>query len=230
MTILRPHIMNRAFNTPLMLDARKGAMIANIIGSRAFGGDIRVVGPEPVDHVAGGRQLMGRLGDPLGRDYADDVLRNVIDGVAIIAIEGTLIHKGKWLDSYSGDTSYEGIQAQVMRARKDPAIKGVVLEVDSYGGEVAGAFDTAEMIAELAAEKPCIAILTDVALSAGYLMAAPTRAIILPETGWAGSIGVVVLHVDFSRSLEDDGIKVTPFTREGSQVQSLSRPPAKSTA
>ena len=42
-----------------------------------------------------------------------------------------------------GETSYEGLQAQVLRAMRNPTIKGVVFEVDSFGGELAGAFETA---------------------------------------------------------------------------------------
>jgi ClpP class serine protease len=88
-------------------------------------------------------------------------------------------------------------------------VKGVVFEVDSYGGEVAGVFETARMIRELSAAKPTIAILTDFAYSAGYLLAAAARQIVLPETGGAGSIGVMTMHADFSKQLAAEGVKVT---------------------
>jgi ClpP class serine protease len=65
------------------------------------------------------------------------------------------------------------------------------------------------MIADLSAEKPTIAILTDYALSAGYLLASAARQIVMPETGWAGSIGVITLHADMSAALEKDGLRVT---------------------
>jgi signal peptide peptidase SppA len=159
-----------------------------------------------------GVEKIGRLGDPLGRAYAAakvSPLYNVIDGVAVIAIEGILIHKGDWIGAQFGLTSYEGIQTQVAATRRDASIRGVVFEVDSYGGEQAGAYDTADMIAELSAEKPTVAILTDFAYSAGYLLASAARAIVMPETGGAGSIGVTIMHVDFSKALEADGVKVT---------------------
>jgi ClpP class serine protease len=105
----------------------------------------------------------------------------IIDGVALIPIEGTLVHKGAYVGAYSGTTSYEGLQAQVLRAMRNPAVKGVVFEVDSFGGELAGAFETADLIARLSAEKPTLAILTDHALSAGYLLASAARQIIIPE-------------------------------------------------
>lgn len=217
MNVRLPHIAARLFNTPLMVDSGKAVAIAGALGGRMIDGAIVIDGPAPLDHVAfaGERAAphMGRLGDPLGswfeeRGRGDDILKRV-GPVAVIAVEGTLIHKGAWLDSYSGETSYEGIQTQISRASRDERVRGVVFEVDSFGGEVSGAFDTADMIAELSTEKPTISILTDYALSAGYLLASAARQVVLPETGWAGSIGVISMHVDYSRAIENDGVRVT---------------------
>jgi len=217
MNILLPRIAARLFNTPLMVDERKAVAIMAGLGGRVVDGQLIIDGPAPRDHVAfeNGRpsERAGILGDPIGqrfdkRGLGDDIL-SMAGSVAVIPIEGSLVHKGDWLDSYSGETSYQGIQTQVSRAARDMRVKGVVFEVDSFGGEVSGAFETAEMIAELSAKKPTLAILTDNALSAGYLLAAAARAIVLPETGYAGSIGVISMHIDFSRAIENDGVRVT---------------------
>lgn len=220
MNLRHPRIAARIFNTPLMVDAGKAVAIVAGMGGRLIDGQLVIDGPAAIDHVAfsGGRpsEKMGRLGDPMGtrieaRGYGDNILTR-FGSVAVIAIEGTLVHKGAWLGSDSGETSYEGIQTQVLRAMRDERVRGIVFEVDSFGGEAAGAFDTADMIAELSAMKPTIAILTDFALSGGYLLAAAARQIVLPENGYAGSIGVVAMHVDFSRAIENDGVRVTVLT------------------
>ena len=57
--------------------------------------------------------------------------------------------------------------------------KGVVFEVDSFGGE----------------------LLTDHTLSAAYLLASVARQIIIPEYGRAGSIGVL----DARSAVKGDG-------------------------
>lgn len=229
MNVLLPRIAARVFNTPLMVDAGKAVAIVAGLGGRLIDGRLVIDGPQAAHHVADARSLLtnmqwegrspakiGRLGDPLGARYAargreDDILTRV-GAVAVIAIEGMLVHKGAWLDSYSGETSYEGIQTQVLRAMRDERVRGVVFEVDSFGGEVSGAFDTAELIAELSAQKPTIAILTDFAASGAYLLASAARQILMPETGYAGSIGVIAMHVDFSRAIENDGMRVTVLT------------------
>jgi ClpP class serine protease len=207
------HIAARLFNTPLLAHAGKTAAILQAIGGRIVSAPVEIDGAEPIAHVAfeHGRPSMGRLGDPLGREFATyeiDPLE-VIDGVAVIPVEGSLVHKGKWVGSYSGDTSYEGLQTLIGRARARDDVQGVIFEVDSFGGEVAGAYDTAGLIVDLSAEKPTISILTDHALSAGYLLASAARQIIVPESGMAGSIGVVAVHVDYSAAAEKSGVKLT---------------------
>jgi ClpP class serine protease len=208
----------RLFNTPLAIHGGKLAAVLEAIGPRLYPGGLAIEGmPAPVDHVAfaGGRPSMARLGDQLGQRRADQGAGKpyaMVGSVAVIAIEGTLIHKGKWVGASSGETSYEGIQTAVRAAMADSDVRGVAFEVDSFGGEVAGAFDTAARIRALSAAKPTIAILTDFALSAGYLLASGAREIVMPSTGRAGSIGVVTIHTDYSQALANKGLKVTVLT------------------
>jgi len=204
-----PGVAARLFDTPLLAHPGKAVAMARALGPRLLGGPLSVDGPPSLDHISSGRTLMGELGDPLAQHVNDREALYRHGPVAVIHVEGTLVHKGKWVGAYSGETSYEGIRRQVNAARRDASVRGVVIEVDSCGGEVSGAFDCAEAIAELAAEKPTVAILTDHAYSAGYLLASAARQIVIPETGGCGSIGVIMMHADFSRHLEADGIKVT---------------------
>lgn len=217
MTLLMPHIASRLFGSELMVDPGKLQAFLIGLGARIIEGGVSLPGIAAVNHVAfeNGRpsDTMGKVGDPIGRIFESKgrgaELVQTIDGVGVIGIEGSLVHKGKFIGQSSGETSYEGLQAQIARATRDPNIKAVVFEVDSFGGEVNGAFETASMISRLSAQKPTLAILTDFALSAGYLMASAARQIVMPETGAAGSIGVVTMHADLSKKLEQDGIKVT---------------------
>lgn len=218
MTLLMPHIASRLFGSELMIEPGKLQAFLIGLGARIVEGGMSLPGIAAINHVAfeSGRpsEAMGKVGDPMGSAFEatgrGDRLVPKVGNVGIIGIEGTLVHKGKFIgQSSSGETSYEGLQTQIARATRDPAIKGVVFEVDSFGGEVNGAFETAGMIAQLSAQKPTLAILTDFALSAGYLLASQARQIVMPETGAAGSIGVMTMHADMSKKLEQDGVKIT---------------------
>ena len=105
-------------------------------------------------------------------------------------------------------TSYEGIAAQVAAAAEDPAMRGIALEIDSFGGEVAGVFDLADAIRAARARKPVQAFVAEAALSAGYALASQADRIVVPRTGEVGSIGVVVMHADWSAALAEGGVKV----------------------
>ena len=208
------HIAQRLFDTPLLYDARKAEAFLHGLGGRIAGDTIVILNPEgALDHVAGAdsRPLAGKLGGRIERAYtrANLLPFDMIENVAIIPVEGSLVHKGAWIGASSGETSYQGLQAQIALARQSSAVRGVVFEVDSYGGEVNGGFETAGAIARLSREKPTIAILTDFAYSAGYLLASQARSIVAPKYGGAGSIGVIIVHADRSGELEQKGIHLT---------------------
>lgn len=214
MSLRFAQVAQRVFNTPLLYDPRKAEAFLHGLGSRIAGDTVVITNPAgAIEHVAGadGRPLAGKLGGRLERAYTrHNVLPfAMVDNVAIIEVEGTLVHKGGWVGNNSGETSYQGLQAQIAMARKSPHVKGVVFEYDSYGGEVSGAFETAAALAQLSREKPTISILTDFAYSAGYLLASQSRQIVLPRFGGTGSIGVIMIHADYSQALEQEGVRLT---------------------
>lgn len=213
MTAPLHEVAARVFETPLAIAGGKAVAIVEAIGPRLLGAPVIVLGDDPRDHVAfeGGRPSAARLGDITGRAYEAERRKfyNMAGNVAIIPIEGTMVHKGNYVGASSGRTSYQGMQAQIIRAARDPAVAGVAFEVDSFGGEVAGMFETADMIAQLSVIKPTMAILTDNALSAAYMLASAARQIVMPQHGLAGSIGAILLHADASEKQAKDGVKVT---------------------
>jgi signal peptide peptidase SppA len=207
-------IAQRAFNTPLMVDPAKALAFLSGLGPRITGQEVTYAGVElptsDVEHAA----LPARV-SLFGTDLAQRHQRKgsqpyaMVDGIAVIEIAGTLVHRGAWIGQSSGLTSYEGIAAQLQAALADPAVLGIVLDIDSFGGEVAGAFDLADRIRAARAKKPVQAFVAEHALSAGYVLASQADRIILPRTGAVGSIGVVALHTDMSGALDQKGIAVT---------------------
>jgi ClpP class serine protease len=62
------------------------------------------------------------------------------------------------------------------------------------------------------------------AFSAAYALASAADRIIVPRTGGTGSIGVICMHVDFSKALDGAGIKVTFITSEGADRKADGHP------
>lgn len=207
-------IAQRVFNTPLMVDPAKALAFLTGLGPRIAGREISVEGLEIAAEDGGAAALPARA-SLFGDDLTSRQARNgsqpfgVVDGIAVIEIAGTLVHRGAWIGQSSGLTSYEGIAAQLQAALADPAIRGIALDIDSFGGEVAGAFDLADRIRAARMRKPVHAFVADHALSAAYALASQADRIILPRTGAVGSIGVVAMHNDMSGALDQKGIAVT---------------------
>lgn len=130
-------------------------------------------------------------------------------GVAFIPVRGTLLNR--FGGAYSWATGYQAITQMAAAAAADPQVRAGVLDVDSFGGEAAGCFECAAGLraAFRAAGKPLIAVVNSNAYSAGYALAAAADRIVLIPSGGAGSIGVVTMHVDYSKNLTEAGIKVT---------------------
>jgi signal peptide peptidase SppA len=141
-----------------------------------------------------------------GDAYPDDRPYEIRDGIACIDIVGPLSNAA-W--SWRG-TTYGEIQMQVKTAQMDPAVKGILLYVNSPGGETDNAFETAQVIAAAAEEKPCYAVASTMAYSAGYLLASQANRIYCsPISGGVGSVGVYCAHMDMSEALKQAGVKVT---------------------
>lgn len=212
--IFHAQIAQRAFNTPLLVEPSKAMAFLSGLGPRITGRQLRLAGLEVALEDAARATLPARAGiltNGLAEQYQRDGQTpfEKTDGIAVIEISGVLVHRGAWIGQSSGQTSYEGIAAQLTAAASDPMVRGIALEIDSFGGEVAGVFDLADAIRAARASKPVWALIAENALSAGYALASQADRIILPRTGSVGSIGVVVMHADLSGQLSDAGITVT---------------------
>ncbi len=113
------------------------------------------------------------------------------------------------MDAESGLQSYESIRTMLADARDDPGVRGVLLDVDSPGGEVGGLFDLADEVYAMREQKPCYAIANDEAFSAAYALASSAQRLFLTRTGGVGSIGVIAVHMDQSGWDEKMGRKYT---------------------
>ncbi len=140
---------------------------------------------------------------PLGsRATLDDLY--VVDGVAVIPVVGGLTQFSYW----SGDrASYEWIGGQLAMALDDGQVEGIMLVVDSPGGEVAGCEALSASIFEARSVKPVMAFVPGRAASAGYWLASSASRIVATRTSVLGSIGILFTTFDFSKMDEAMGIE-----------------------
>jgi len=204
-----PQIAQRLYNTPLLLHPGKAEIICAALHKRIFGGSLNEEALlRDAKNEVEANEFFGSRKRPDG-SYSFNPAES---GIAVISITGSLVNRGAWIGSYSGLQSYEGIAAQLADARADPHTRGVILDIDSFGGEVGGIANLAASIRALRDEKPVYAVINDHAYSAGYWIASQASQIVVSPTSALGSIGVIWIHLDHSKELEAQGIDPTIIT------------------
>jgi len=126
------------------------------------------------------------------------------DKVAVVPVVG-VIFQG---DSLIGRGAYELALASVRRARKDANVRAVVIEVNSPGGTVSASDMLHHEIAQLAASKPVIVHMGDLAASGGYYVSAPASQIFASPTTITGSIGVMMSSLNIAGLGEKYGVRM----------------------
>lgn len=129
--------------------------------------------------------------------------------VTIIPISGPLVKKSTWLTSYLGLASYAGIALAIQAAVKDPRCIGILLDIDSPGGQASGLFDLVDLIYSFRDAKTIIGLSNASAYSAAYAIASATSELYTVRDGGVGSIGVIMRHFDYSEMFKKAGIAVT---------------------
>ncbi|MBI2392972.1 MAG: signal peptide peptidase SppA [Deltaproteobacteria bacterium] len=169
-----------------------------------------------VDHVAHDDDLPTLLGAPvvpagayaerrgLGRSPYRLVRRRAI---GIVEVHGAIASTATPLAQAMGPLAIaERVIADLRAAERDPRIAAVVLDIDSPGGTV-GASDAIWAAAHrLAAKKPVVARMGDVAASGGYWIAVAAKTIVARPLTVTGSIGVVAVRPIAARLAERLGI------------------------
>ncbi len=183
-----PHLAGRLIGTPLLLARAKLDVLLAVLGERVGAPQVSVAAFEPV--IA-----------PSVRTQSS---------IAVIPVFGTLVRRTNGLEAASGLTSYSELAARLQAASVDTAVRGVLLEIDSPGGEAGGVFELAEHVRALAQHKPVWAVAVDSALSAAYAIAAAANRVVVTRTAGVGSIGVIAMHIDQSVRDAQQGYRYTP--------------------
>lgn len=201
-----PHILSRATHAPLLLEPAYARVFFCALGKEA--GIERLHIPEHEEQID--QPGMSAVTDNfLSGEKPPARFYQVVSGIAVLPVTGTLVHRLGGMRPFSGMTGYDGITARLQQAVADPDVKGILLDIDSPGGEAAGAFDCADMIYRLRDRKPVWALVNEKACSAAMLIAAACHKRLVTQTAVTGSVGVIMAHTSYAQQLEKQGIKIT---------------------
>jgi len=129
-------------------------------------------------------------------------------GVAILPLSGVIAQRLNLVQRFSGGTSTEQFSAALQAALEDPAVKAVVLDVNSPGGSVGGVAEVSDQIfAARDGNKPIVAVANTQMASAAYWIGSAAGQVVASPSATVGSIGVYMIHADRSRMDEALGVR-----------------------
>jgi protease-4 len=165
-------------------------------------------GVEPGAALSSSARPLPRFHEMIVEPAKDKALAKIaqidLDGViSSMAVEGLF---------FDPLPSVEGLKRQLEQAASDPAVKAVVLRINSPGGEVTASDVLYQAVKKTAAVKPVVVHMDSMAASGGYYVACGATRILASETTLTGSIGVIMESVNYADLFGKVGLGMNTFT------------------
>ena len=132
-------------------------------------------------------------------------------GIAVLPLYGIVTQRGNMVDDVSGPGTASTQQfSNILRAAlQDETVSQILIDIDSPGGSVYGVAELADEIVSARAQKPVVAIANSLAASAAYWIGCSASEFYVTPGGEVGSIGVWQAHQDYSKAMDEAGVKTT---------------------
>ncbi len=132
-------------------------------------------------------------------------------GIAMLPLYGVVTQRGNMVEDVSGpgSVSTQQFAAALRQLLADDTVGQILIDIDSPGDSVYGVAELADEIQSARAQKPVIAIANSLAASAAYWIGCSASQFYVTPGGEVGSIGVWQAHQDYSKALEESGVKTT---------------------
>ena len=135
------------------------------------------------------------------------------NGIALLSLRGTMIKNPTPMEqAFVGATCTQAFTNSCNAIRENPAISGVILDIDSGGGSVQGVIEASQAVRELHEQKPVVTFTDGLMASASYWVGSQGTTIVATPSSRIGSIGVYVPVVDCSAQYKDQGVDVSVIT------------------
>lgn len=105
----------------------------------------------------------------------------------------------------------ESVKRAIEQAVADKNVKGIVLLVNTPGGEVTASDTLYHAVKSAAAKKPVVIYMDSMAASGGYYLSCGATRIVANETTLTGSIGVIIQTLNYSQTFGKVGLETVTF-------------------
>lgn len=143
---------------------------------------------------------------------------------AVMGLYGMIDKRSNWMLDFMGGTSTDAFGAVFDQLVADPNVRGIVIDVDSPGGSAVGTYELSRKIYDARASKPIVTVVNAEMCSAAYYIGSAASRVFATPSASTGSIGVWSAAAEYSKQLEEDGVKVHVWRSEGSPMKAAFLP------
>lgn len=164
-------------------------------------------------HLRGEQIDIARVEQRLGRPLVNEPQRRyeIVDGVAVIPVEGVMAKRMNLFSQISGGVSTEMAARDIRAAAADPAVHSIIEMYDSPGGAAEGL----QLMIDAASEarrngKRVVSLASGTMASGAYWTGSAAEKVYIADSiTQVGSIGVVATHRDTSGAQAQTGVRLT---------------------
>lgn len=136
--------------------------------------------------------------------------RPAVGKIAVVRLSGTITFEDGSL--FSGSTITPALVEEYLgRAETDPAVKAIVLRIESPGGGVPPCQEILKEIESVKEKKPIVVVMENMTASGGYYISTGADKIVALPYALVGSIGVISQTANVEGLYEKLGIKIQTF-------------------
>lgn len=140
---------------------------------------------------------------------------------ALLPIRGIILpYTGAWASLWGG-TCLDQLTDDFCKARDNPDVQTIVLAIDSPGGMITGVHAFSQLVFATRNIKPIMAVVSGLAASAAYWIAAAASQVWVDPTASVGSIGVMATYQDTAERDKKSGIQTLEIISSQSPYKRL---------
>jgi signal peptide peptidase SppA len=139
--------------------------------------------------------------------FGNSEISSPYSNIAVINITDTIFRYDNVFMSWFGGSSVEAITNAFDEALADDTVNAILLNMNSPGGVVDGVAELSAKIYSSKGIKPIYAYVGGEAASAAYWLGSSADKMIINETAAVGSIGVYSIYYDYTKAMDNAGIK-----------------------
>jgi len=145
-------------------------------------------------------------------------LLEMVNGHAVVSIQGPVFPKANMLTRMSGATSSQQI-GEALDEAVAAKPRSIIMRIDSPGGAVQGGFEVADKLNEIRESGlPLVAHVDGMAASLAYLFASQADVITMSKYSQVGSVSVIYRSMNDERAMRNAGVDAITL-RSGDRKQ-----------